>query len=285
MAELLLARDAEGNRVVIKKILPALASSEALVEAFVREAGLAARLRHPNIVDVLGTGVLEGAPYIAMEWLDGIDLRALTRKLSVLRSQLHPAQALTIAARIARALAYAHALRDRDGTLLAIVHRDVSPKNVFVTRAGGVKLLDFGVAKTYEVATRSGLVVGTPAYMAPEQVDGLRVDGRTDLFALGVVSWEMLTGRRLWDHDDVASTATAVREASVPPPSIHCRGITPEVDAIVLALLAKFPPARPANAGTVATTLDRLAREHGSRNPDFELAHVVSRYAAAASPG
>ena len=277
MAEVLLARERAGQAVVIKRMLPHLASNEELVATFRHEASLAVGLRHPNIVEVREVGEHEGSPFIVMEWLDGLDLRAVSRALLTRRTRMHPAQALAIGADVARGLAYAHAIVDATGQPLGLVHRDVSPRNVVVTRHGDVKLLDFGIAKTRGIATRSGLAVGTPAYMAPEQVDGLRVDARTDLFALGIVLWEMLTGRRLWDLPDHAATVRAVKEAPAPPPSLFTKGLDPSVDVLVLGLLAKFPAGRPRSAETASLDLARLATQHGSKDPRYELAQLIVR--------
>jgi serine/threonine protein kinase len=297
MAELLLVRDAADgsqrlspqarpthkneNLRVLKKIHPALAGDSSIAAAFALESAIAMRLQHPNIVAVVAIGKDDaGAPYFVMEWLDGVDLKTLLRWLIGQRAQMHPAQALAIGARIARALSHAHALTDDQGSApLGVVHRDVSPHNIFMTREGAVKLLDFGVAKTRMMATRSGLVVGKPAYMAPEQIDGLRVDARTDLFALGVVLWEMLTGRQLWHADGRTfdEIALHVRQGSAMPPSSHAAGVSKELDRFVLSLLSKFPTGRPANAAVATSTLDRLATEHGSKHADFEIAHLVKR--------
>jgi eukaryotic-like serine/threonine-protein kinase len=283
MGEVLLVRDrANGDALaVIKRIHPSLAGEASIVQAFAVETALAMRLVHPNIVKVLESAKKDddGTPFFVMEWLDGMDLKALLRALLSKRAQMHPAQALVISSRVARALAHAHALTDEHdgGSALGLVHRDVSPHNVFLTKEGVVKLLDFGVAKTRAMATRSGLMVGKPAYMAPEQIDGLHVDARTDLFALGVVLWEMLTGRRLWQADSVDETARMVRENAAPPPSVHAAGISKELDRFVLSLVAKFAAGRPANATSVATTLERFAGEQGSKHPEYEIAHLVKK--------
>jgi len=281
MGEVLLVKhNTTGEAAVVKRIHPSLAGDPAIVLAFEREAAVATELVHPNIVRVLMMGrdhESENAPFFVMEWLDGLDVKALLRALTVRRAQMHPAQALAIASRMAHALAHAHALKDAAGHLLGLVHRDVSPHNVFVTKDGVVKLLDFGVAKTRAMATRSGLIVGKPSYMAPEQIDGLHVDARTDLFALGCVLWEMLAGRRLFAADSVEETARLVREGPTPLPSMQANGISKDVDRLVLSLLAKFAAGRPANAALVASALDRLAADHGSKHPERELAHLVAK--------
>lgn len=289
MAEILRARAVTGPHagapVVLKRMLPHLAELPELREAFAREMRLAASIRHANVVLVLDVIEDEAGPALVLEHLDGADLRAVAQALSAQGTRLHPAQATAIAARIARGLAHVHAMTDDRGRTLDLVHRDVSPHNVFVTRAGGVKLLDFGIAKVRDVATRSGLVRGKAAYMAPEQVAGLAVEARTDLFALGVVLWEMLAGRRLWtnqgDSDD--AIVRAIREESPPPLRAHVPEVSPELEALTGKLLAKFAAQRPPDAAGVADRLERLAAEHGSRSPDREIAAVVQRVAPAAS--
>jgi serine/threonine-protein kinase len=281
MAEVFLARALAGpwvgRRVVVKRVHEWLADSDELRELFVREGALAMRLDHPNIVRVLDVGEEDGVPYLAMEWLDGVDLRQALGVAMQQGTRLYPSDACSIAARVAAGLYYAHTLCDAAGQPLGIVHRDVSPHNVFLTAGGEVKLLDFGIAKTNRAATtRTGIVRGKAAYMSPEQLAGLEVDARSDLFALGVVLWEMLTGGRLWNLDTETGIARAVREESAPPPSVYAPELAGELDAYVLRLLAKFPSARPSSAAAVRTTLERFAAQYGARSPAHEIAQLVA---------
>jgi serine/threonine protein kinase len=280
MAEVFLARALKGpwagRRVVVKRVHDYLADSDELREMFAREGSLAMELHHPNIVRVIDVGEEDGIPYLAMEWLDGLDLRATLGVAMQRGSRLYPANACSIAAGVAAGLHHAHTLRDAAGQPLGIVHRDVSPHNVFLTTGGEVKLLDFGIAKTNRAAaTRTGIVRGKAAYMAPEQLAGFSVDARSDLFALGVVLWEMITGLRLWDFDTETGTARAVRDESAAPPSIHVPEVAGELDGFVLRLLAKFPSARPASAAAARAVLEKLAYAHGSRSPTQEIAELV----------
>ena len=280
MAEIFLARalvgPLRGQWVVVKRVHEHLADSEDLRDMFAREGALAMMLHHPNIVRVIDVGEEEGVPYLAMELLEGVDLRAALGVAMRDQTRLYPAHACAIAARIAAGLHHAHTLRDEAGAPLGIVHRDVSPHNVFLTNDGGVKLLDFGIAKTNRaVATRTGIVRGKAGYMAPEQLAGLGVDARSDLFALGVVLWEMLTGHRLWDFETETGTARAIREESAQPPSTYVPELLASLDALVLQLLAKFPSARPPNAAVTHDYLERLARQLGSQDAAVELADLV----------
>jgi serine/threonine protein kinase len=284
MAEVLLARATSGphagRRVVLKRMHPHLAESTDVRESFARETELALRIHHPNVVEVLDVTVHEGGPALVLEWLDGADLRAITRALAERSTRLHPAQACAIAALVARGLAHVHALIDDEGRPLGLVHRDVSPHNVFLTKRGEVKLLDFGIAKIRAVATRSGLLRGKAAYMAPEQIGGLTVDARTDLFALGVVLWEIVTGRRLWAFAEDADVARAIRDESAPPLRSRAPESSLELELLVASLLSKFAAQRPASAARVADTLDELARAHGSRDAALEISDVVRRCAS-----
>jgi eukaryotic-like serine/threonine-protein kinase len=281
MAEVFLARALEGpyrwHRVVVKKVHQHLADSDELREMFAREGALAMQLDHPNIVRVIDVGEEDDIPFLAMEYLDGIDLRVALGVAMQRGTRLYPAHACAIASGIAAGLHYAHTVVDPHGQPLGIVHRDVSPHNVFLTSDGHVKLLDFGIAKTNRAAaTRTGIVRGKAGYMAPEQLAGMQVDARSDLFSLGVVLWEMLTGRRLWQFDTETGTARAVREESAPPPSVYFSECAGELDALVLQLLAKFPSARPKNAAHVRAALTRLAAAYGTRDPQGELAQLVA---------
>jgi serine/threonine protein kinase len=292
MAELFFARATHGplvgQRLVVKRLLPHLVESEDVAALFAHEIALAMRLEHPCIVQTLDKGEDdEGIPFLVMPWLDGLDLRALQARLSARRQRMPVGVACAIAAHVAASLDYAHALVDTQGHPLGVVHRDVSPHNVMLTRSGEVKVLDFGIAKTRLTATRTGLVRGKAGYMAPEQLAGLEVDGRADLFSLGVLLWELLSGVRLFQLDTETGTARAVREAPAAPPSAfapECRG---RIDAVVGAMLSKFPSGRPRSAGVVAAALGAEAARFGVVDARRAVATVMADAAAlpAASGG
>jgi serine/threonine-protein kinase len=208
-----------------------------------------------------------------MEWLDGIDLRALLS-----RTRVDRATATGIAGAVARGLAYAHEVRDAGGAPLEIVHRDVSPHNILLTREGAVKILDFGIAKarTRLVRTRTGVTRGKVGYMSPEQLAGLGVDARSDIFSLGVVLWEMLTGRVLWDRESDTATGRAIRDESATLPSLDDPDLPPHVDALVVGMLSKFPLSRPARARDLADRLDEMARSLGVVDLGDRVAALVA---------
>jgi serine/threonine-protein kinase len=214
----------------------------------IAEARLSALLHHPGIVQVYEFGQVGGEYYLAMEYVDGYDLTTLLRHCAKSKQLLSPALACYIAHEVAGALGYAHALNDDSGQPLEIVHRDVSPTNLMITRLGQVKLLDFGIAKAVnsvrDERTRTGTLKGKLSYMSPEQADGEKIDHRTDIFALGVVLWEGLTHRRLFRGKDDLHTLRLVRETKVPPPSQLRPEVSPAMDAVVLKMLARLPADR-----------------------------------------
>ena len=278
--EVILAEDggAARRRVVVKRVLPHLAGDHRFLDAFRAQAAVALRLHHPNVVRTFEAGEEEGLPFLVMEALDGVDLRAIAGPVA-------PGVACAIAAAVARGLAYAHGFGDRTGPLL-LVHRDVTPHNIFLTRAGAVKVLDFDNAKSTCDAKAAGrtTVVGKIGYMAPEQLAGLAIDARADLFALGVVLWEMLTGRRPWGDRDGDGVAQATREESVLPPSAVAAGVPCELDGLVMALLAKFPTGRPAHARDVAAWLDTFLASCGAPDAAASIASAVDAAVARARP-
>ncbi|MBC7792863.1 MAG: serine/threonine protein kinase, partial [Clostridia bacterium] len=196
MAEILLAKRQGpmgfAKPVVLKRLLPQLAADKMFTTMFLNEAKLAARLSHPNIVQINDLGQSGASFYIAMEYLAGEDLATIIRVMSARKARLPKHIAARIVADSANALHYAHELRDDEGNSLGIVHRDVSPQNIFLTTQGTVKVVDFGIAKCEdrEVKTQTGIVKGKIEYMPPEQMTGKRVDHRADIYALGVVLYE-----------------------------------------------------------------------------------------------
>ena len=261
MAEVYRARDQLLDRPVALKVLfPELSVDRSFVERFRREAQAAANLSHPNIVPVFDWGEDNGTYFIVMEFVDG---RALS---SILRTAgpLHPDRAAEIAADVAGALSYAH----RHG----VVHRDVKPGNVLITEEGTIKVTDFGIARavnTEESLTQTGAVMGTATYFSPEQAEGMGVDSRSDIYSLGVVIFEMVTGRPPFLGDTpVAVASKHVREHPPAPREIN-PGVPPDLEAIILKCLAKSPDHRYATGDDLRIDLLRFreGRAVGATSP------------------
>lgn len=245
MAELYLARErgvAGLERVVvIKRLLPHLSGDPSSVDMFLREARLVARLNHPNVVQTYELGEEKGEYFLAMEYLHGSTLRELQSLAEEEHGHLPLEIALTAIDQGSRGLHAAHELRDLEGNLVGLIHRDVSPQNLMLTVEGYVKLLDFGVAKAAEgkEATYSGNIKGKFSYMSPEQLHREQLDRRSDIFALGIVTWEMCVGERLFDRDGELGTMQAITEEAAPPPSERNPSVPRELDAVVLKALEK----------------------------------------------
>jgi serine/threonine protein kinase len=242
----------------IKRILPHLAQDRSFVEMFLSEATTAGRLQHPNIAQIIEQGEEQGEYFISMEYISGRDLLFLRHHLRERGMLMSPALSAHIAACVADALDYAHALCDESGRPLEIIHRDVSPQNILISYEGEVKLIDFGIAKAkdrgYE-STRAGILKGKFGYMAPEQVRGLDADHRLDIFALGVVLYELLTNQRLFLGETDMETLDMVREGRASAPSLVSQWISPELDRITLRALAADPNARYQRASEMARDL------------------------------
>jgi eukaryotic-like serine/threonine-protein kinase len=268
MAEIFLALEhglgGMERTVVIKRILPQLADNAHFVEMFLREARIIARLNHPNVVHIHELGeTVDGTPFIAMEYVGG----STARELQVLAERAGESLPLGVAAGIvaqaARGLHAAHELTDREGRPLGIIHRDISPHNLMVTEEGHVKLLDFGIAKATQGddATYSGALKGKFSYLSPEQVDKQRLDRRSDIFALGIVLWELATGRRLFKRASELEMIEAVRHDEVPPPSRFNRDVPRWIDVVTVKALARDREARYASADELRRALERAADE------------------------
>lgn len=258
---------AEGFKrtLVIKRILGHLSQSPKFVDMFVREARICGLLSHPSVVQVYDFGCQEGHYFLAMEYLRGHDVLAILRQLRRMKRQFPISVAVYIAREVAACLGYAHGLCGPDGGLLNIVHRDVSPSNVMCLREGGVKLLDFGIASAVsEIAneqTDQGTFKGKLAYVAPERMRNEPLDGRSDLYSLGVMLWEMLTCRRLFRGSSEAETFKNVLEMPVPPPSTLRSEIPIGLDAIVLKMLERDRDERYQSGQALADDLEEVLRE------------------------
>jgi serine/threonine protein kinase len=257
MAELFLARGSGDKQVVLKRILPEMAGDAEYVAMFLEEARLAVALHHGNIVHAWEVGEEAGSPFFVMEFLDGEDVHALLRSCAAAGERVPLEHALGIAIGVAAGLHHAHELRDAAERPLGIVHRDVSPHNIAVTFDGGVKLLDFGVAKTRrKSATRVGTLKGKVGYMSPEQCRGDELDRRSDLFAFSVVLWELLAGRRLYGGKSDFGVMRSIVDVDAPP-----AGCAPELEAIVARGLQRDREARFATAEEIQLALEAFARD------------------------
>jgi serine/threonine-protein kinase len=249
---------------VVKLIRPQFASDPDLIGMFLDEARLCARLNHPNVVQTYDVGLDNGQHLMAMEYLDGVSFNAAISRLSRDRGKLGFTLRARVLLDVLEGLRYAHELKDYDGTPLHIVHRDVTPHNIFVTYEGQVKLLDFGIAKaaTSSVQTATGVIKGKLRYMSPEQAMGDPVDARTDVYAVGVMLWEALTGRRRFapDLSDVAMF-TRVAAGEVPQaPSATTLGLPVEIDGILKRALAPNRDDRYQSAGAMHADLEAALR-------------------------
>jgi serine/threonine-protein kinase len=249
------------RRVVVKVVRGDLVASEKYAMMFVDEARIAARLRHVNIVQTLDFDIVEEGAFLVTEYVAGCDLR------TVLRAPEVPSYALavTIIAELANGLAAAHDACDADGAPLQLIHRDVSPANVLLGIHGEVKLSDFGVAKarTRSYHTVSGSIKGKVPYMAPEQIRGGQLDRRADVFALGVLLFELTTGTRLYSAGPNAVAMERILRGDVPEPRAR-RGDYPDaLAAIVRRALAFERDDRYATADALADDLDEVSRAHG----------------------
>jgi serine/threonine protein kinase len=261
MAEVYRARPRVGERrmFAVKVMRPQLAREARFIDMFHREGKLAMMLRNRCIVETYEIGQHEGRHYIAMEYIGGRDLTQVLRRCQETQQRIPVPHAVYIAARIAEGLHFAHTLQGPDGRLLNIVNRDVSPSNVRMSYDGDVKLLDFGIAQALmKFTSEIGILKGKFSYMSPEQIRGMPLDARTDVFSAGIILHEMLTTEKLFRGDTEFALMEKVRKAEVPPPSNFNRRVTPELDAISLKALARDVADRYQTAAQLAADLDGL---------------------------
>ncbi len=283
MAEVFLAkkRGAEGTfkLLVVKRILPAHGSSQRFRTMFAEEAQLATRLNHPNIVQVYDfQDYGEEGQLLSMEYVEGPDLRKLHRAARAKSTNLNPYVVAYIVSEVAKGLHYAHERKDDGGRPLEIVHRDVSPQNILLSFDGAVKVADFGIATANVFRQETGVLKGKAGYMSPEQARGEVVDRRTDIYSLGVVFHELLTGRALHGNADGKELLEAVRAGRVEPPSLYVRGVPPELESIVMQALEIEPDKRFASAREMASAITRVLFQKQQLVDSHTLEGVLAEY-------
>jgi serine/threonine protein kinase len=250
--------------VAIKRILPHIARDPNFIAMFQAEAKLAVQLQHGNICQIYQLGRHEDSFYIALEYVDGRDIGSV---LDLHQKQGRPIplpQACYIISRACEGLDYAHNKKSNDGKPLNIIHRDISPPNILISFEGEVKLIDFGLAKAVgsSIQTQAGIIKGKLAYMSPEQVRGTTLDHRSDIFALGIVFFELLTARRLFRRDSDLETFDAVRQCQVPRPTEFNPVIPAALEQILLKSLTRNPDERYASASAFNEAIREFAMTH-----------------------
>ncbi len=232
--------------VALKRILPSIAEDQEFIAMFVDEAKLAVQLTHPNIAQIFELGKVGDSYFIALEYVAGKDMRAIFERVKKRSEPIMVPMACYMVMKLCEGLDYAHNKKDAAGRSLELVHRDVSPQNILISYDGDVKLIDFGIAKAASKSskTQAGILKGKFGYMSPEQVRGLQVDRRSDVFAVGICLYELLTNERLFVGESDFSTLEKVRNVEIMPPTTYNKRIPDELEAIVLKALAKHPEDR-----------------------------------------
>ncbi|KAB2898476.1 MAG: serine/threonine protein kinase, partial [Kofleriaceae bacterium] len=267
--------------VVVKCLHDHLAYDREFVQMFLDEARLGAQLDHSNIVQTLGLGEQDGRYYLVMEFVAGMSLALMARRAveRVPRGHIPVPLVLGIAVQACEGLHYAHE-KQSGGKPLNLIHRDISPQNLVITFEGMVKVVDFGIAKAEEreTATRSGTIKGKFAYMSPEQCQAKDIDRRTDVFALGVVLHELLTGRRLFKRGSAYDTYQAILECKVPVPSAQNHELDPALDPILMKALAKNPSQRYPSAEAFGEALTNYLHTRGKSAGPGDIALFIDQY-------
>jgi serine/threonine protein kinase len=263
--------------VAIKRVLPHLAQNDKFIRMFLDEARLCARLNHANIVQVFDIGHVENTYFIVMEFVDGVNLKAI---IEYLRNRNQPVPipvAVYISMQICNGLQYAHELQDSDGSMLGIVHRDMSPPNVLVSKRGEIKIVDFGLAKATTQLEKSeqGMVKGKFGYLAPETALGQEVDAQVDIFAVGIMLWEMIANRRLFLADSDWATVQLVQKAQVPSLRQFNADCPPDLEAVINKALAKDKNERYRTAEALAQDLGEFLAKHRMAVNSFDIAKIT----------
>lgn len=266
------------KEVAVKRVRPHLAANSRFVKMFVDEARLAMRLNHGNITQVFDVGRAQNTYFLVMEFVDGANVRRIMQVASERGYRIPVEIGINIILEVCKALSHAHNAHDEKGQALNIVHRDVSPPNVLVSRQGEVKITDFGLAKaaTHLEATDPGVVKGKFSYLSPEACEGKEVDKRADVFSCGIILHEMLTGRRLFMGKTDLETVELVRQCKIPPPSAFNPDVNRELDDILLKTLDKDRKKRPQSTDDLSDMLASYLFSHGLKVTTFDLAKMMT---------
>ncbi len=281
MAEVYRAESAglEGFKkiVAIKRVLPHLSEKKQFIGMFLDEARVSAHLSHSNCVQVFDIGVGDNTYFIVMEYVDGSDLKGVIEYRRKHNMPFPVEEACLICVRICEGLAYAHELTDGKGESLHIVHRDMSPPNVLITRHGEVKIVDFGLAKANSQLERSepGIIKGKFSYLSPEAAKGGTVDARTDIFAVGIILWELLAGRRLFMGESDLETVRMVQAARVPSIRELNKNVSADLEKVLMKALTEEPDQRYLRARDFGTALNQLLFKIGRSVSSFDIAELV----------
>src|SRR3954469_14606948 len=284
MAEVFKAKIISGHgfekMLVIKRILPHLAADKTFVAMFIDEAKLTAQLVHPKIVQVTDFGEVDGQYFIALEFVEGFDALALLRSSAQRQVRLPVPICVFIALEVLDALDYAHNAKDHEGKAMSIVHRDISPSNVFISRRGDVKLGDFGIAHAQkrESKTQAGTLKGKYGYMAPEQVVGGAIDARSDIFAVGIVLAEMIMGRRLFSAPNDLDVLLMVRDGRLERLDKYCRDLPADLDKLMRTALKKKAAERFQSATEFRDAISDFLFRTGFRVGPADIGRVASDY-------
>jgi serine/threonine-protein kinase len=265
------------KQVAIKRVLPHLSSKKKFISMFLDEARLSAQLSHSNCVQVFDIGVGDAAFFIVMEFVDGANLKAIIEHIKKSGRDFPVEAAVYIALELCKGLAYAHELTDSNGVPLHIVHRDMSPPNVLITKHGEIKIVDFGLAKANSQLERSepGIIKGKFSYLSPEAAMGQDVDARTDVFAVGIILWELLAGQRLFLGDTDFQTVKRVQAAQVPSVTQINKKVPVELERIIARALARDPAARFSTARALGAELSKFMFRFAVPVSTFDIEHLV----------
>jgi serine/threonine protein kinase len=265
------------KQVAIKRVLPHLSSKKKFISMFLDEARLSAQLSHSNCVQVFDIGVGDNAFFIVMEFVDGANLKAIIEHIKKSGRDFPVEAAVYLSLELCKGLAYAHELTDNNGIPLHIVHRDMSPPNVLITKNGEVKIVDFGLAKANSQLEKSepGIIKGKFSYLSPEAAMGQEVDLRTDIFAVGIILWELLSGQRLFLGDTDFQTVKKVQGAAVPSISQINKKVPQDLERIIAKSLARDPTQRYPNARALGQDLSKFLFKYGVPVSTFDVATLV----------